>query len=120
MRDILGGITRAGGGSYELDYRRVTPATINDPALARKTAPSLAAVVGDDNVLVIEPTMGGEDFAVFANEVPGFYFRLGMVKPGTTSGGHHTPTFQADDASVPVGMRVMSRVVLDFLRREGN
>ncbi len=117
MREILDGITRAGGGSFELDYQRVTPATINDPALARRTAPSLAAVLGDDNVLVIKPTMGGEDFAVFANDVPGFYFRLGMVKPGTTSGGHHTPTFQADDASVPVGMRVMSRVLLDYLRR---
>ena len=60
--------------------------------------------------------MGGEDFAIFANEVPGFYFRLGSVKPGTVSGGHHTPEFMADDASVPVGMRVMSNVLLDFLR----
>ncbi len=117
MREILDGITRAGGGSFELDYQRVTPATINDPALARRTAPSLAAVLGDDNVLVIEPTMGGEDFAVFANDVPGFYFRLGMVKPGTTSGGHHTPTFQADDGAVEVGMRVMSRLVFDYLTR---
>ncbi len=61
--------------------------------------------------------MGGEDFAFFANAVPGFYYRLGMVEPGTESGGHHTPTFQADDASVPVGMRVMSRVLVDYLKR---
>ena len=117
MGEILDGITRAGGGSFELDYLRSSPATINDPGLAARTVPSLEAVVGENNVLEIDPTMGGEDFAVFANAVPGFYFRLGMVKPGTTSGGHHTPTFQADDSAVEVGMRVMSRVVIDYLNR---
>ncbi|HEX2190035.1 MAG TPA: hypothetical protein VHG51_14105, partial [Longimicrobiaceae bacterium] len=51
----------------------------------------------------------------FANRVPGLFFRLGTVKPGTVSGGHHTPTFMADDASIPVGMRVMSGLLLDYL-----
>ena len=60
--------------------------------------------------------MGGEDFAYFANEVPGFFFRLGMVAPGETSGGHHTPTFKADDASIPVGMRAMSNLLIDYLK----
>lgn len=119
MREILDGVTTAGGGTFELEYKRVTPATINHPELSRLTAPSLAATVGEDQVHVIEPTMGGEDFAVFANDVPGFYFRLGMTKPGTTSGGHHTPTFQADDTSVGVGIRAMSRVLLDYLHRGG-
>jgi metal-dependent amidase/aminoacylase/carboxypeptidase family protein len=62
-------------------------------------------------VLDVEPTMAGEDFAYFANEVPGFYFRLGVVDPAHPSGGLHTPTFRADDA-VPVGIRAMTAVVL--------
>jgi amidohydrolase len=118
MDEILKGITMAGGGTYVLDYDRGTPATINDIALTEKMAPTLARVVGEGNVDVLEPTMGGEDFAYFANEVPGFFFRLGMVKPGTTSGGHHTPTFAADDASVPVGMRAMANLVVDYLKME--
>ena len=92
-----------------------TPTTVNDLELTRQMAPTLAKVVGEDQVDVLEPTMGGEDFAYFANEVPGFFFRLGMVKPGTVSGGHHTPTFLADDGSVPVGMRAMSSLLLDYL-----
>jgi amidohydrolase len=116
MDEIVGGITAAGGGSYELVYDRGTPATINDPALAERMAPTLARVVGVDRVRVLDPVMGGEDFAYFANEVPGFFFRLGMVAPGVESGGHHTPTFQADDSSVPVGMRAMSNLLLDYLR----
>jgi hypothetical protein len=38
-----------------------------------------------------------------------------VVAPGTTSGGLHTPTFRADDSAVPVGIRVMSRLLADYL-----
>ena len=116
MGEILSGITAAGGGKHELIYDRGTPATINHLGLTDQMAPSLAKVVGKDHVKVIEPTMGGEDFAYFANEVPGFYFRLGMVKPGTTSGDHHTPTFRADDSSIPIGIKAMTTLVLDYLK----
>lgn len=119
MGEILDGIATATGGSYDLEYRRVTPATINHSSLTVLSEPSLGAVVGSENVYTVAPTMGGEDFAEFAGEIPGFYFRLGTVMPGTRSGGHHTPTFQADDSSILVGMRVMSRVVVDFLARGG-
>ena len=52
-------------------------------------------------------------------EVPGFFYRLGVVKPGTASGGLHTPTFRADDSAVPVGIRVMSRLLVDYLASQG-
>ncbi|HYU31075.1 MAG TPA: amidohydrolase [Thermoanaerobaculia bacterium] len=115
MREILDGTTRAGGGSYDLDYKRNAPATVNDPALTEKVRPLLERTLGADKVKLVEPTMGGEDFAYFANQVPGFYFRLGVLKPGTTSGGLHTPTFRGDDSAVPVGMRVMARLLVDYL-----
>jgi len=116
MSEILAGIAVAGGGGYELDYDRGTPATINSPALAAQMLPTLRRVLGDENVLDLEPTMGGEDFAYFANEVPGFFFRLGQVKPGGVSGGHHTPDFQADNSAVPVGIRAMANLLLDYLK----
>ena len=119
MREILEGITHAGGGTFELDYDRGTPATINDPDLAAKMLPTMERLVGKDNVITLKPTMGGEDFAYFANDVPGFFFRLGQVKPGETSGGHHTPTFQADDSCIAVGMRVMTNLLLDYLTSGG-
>ena len=116
MGEILAGITEAGGGTFELDYDRGTPATINDPALGVRMLPTLERVLGVDNVVELDPTMGGEDFAYFANAVPGFFFRLGQVKPGGTSGGHHTPDFQADNSAVPVGIRAMTNLLLDYLK----
>jgi amidohydrolase len=118
MAEILGGITQAHGGTYELEYDRGTPATLNDIALTEQMLPTLERVVGAENTEVIPPTMGGEDFAYFALEVPGFFFRLGQVAPGTVSGGHHTADFRADDASIPVGMRAMANLLLDYLEQQ--
>jgi amidohydrolase len=99
-----------------MQYIKNTPPTVNDPALTARVKPLLERTLGAANVQVVEPSMAGEDFAYFANEVPGFFFRLGVVKPGTTSGGLHTPTFRADDSAVPAGMRVMARLLADYLR----
>jgi amidohydrolase len=118
LRAILKGVTEAAGATGEvLRYERGAPATINQPELTRATVPSLERFAGKPHVSRIPPAMGSEDFSYFANEVPGFFFRLGQVKPGTTSGDHHTPTFLADDSSIPVGIKTMSVVILDYLSR---
>jgi amidohydrolase len=119
MRTILAGITEAGGGSFDFEYQRIIPATINDTALTARMVPTLQRIVGADNVLRAEPGMVSEDFSYFAREVPGFYFRLGQVKPGTTSGDHHSPTYLADDSMIPIGMRAMTALVLDYLKGTG-
>jgi amidohydrolase len=119
MREIAAGITAAGGGDYELTYQRGSPATINDVALTERMLPTLRRVLGDSNVVRLDPAMVSEDFAHFANEVPGFYYRLGQVAPGTTSGDHHTPTYRADDSMIPVGMRVMATLLVDYLMKPG-
>jgi amidohydrolase len=115
MREILEGVTRAGGGTYELQYEKQTPVTVNNPELAARLRPTMERIMGAANVVTVPPTTGAEDFGFFANTVPGFFYRLGTVAPGTTSGDHHTPTFMADDASIPIGMRVMTGLVLDYL-----
>jgi amidohydrolase len=118
LRAILNGVTEAAGATGEVTrYERGAPATINDTALTREPVLALERVVGKDHVTRIPPAMSSEDFSFFANEVPGFFYRLGQVKPGTTSGDHHTATFLADDGSIPVGIEVMSYVVLDYLTR---
>jgi amidohydrolase len=118
LRAILNGVTEAAGATGEVTrYERGAPATINDTALTRESVLALERVVGKDHVTRIPPAMSSEDFSFFANEVPGFFYRLGQVKPGTTSGDHHTATFLADDGSIPVGIEVMSYVVLDYLTR---
>jgi len=119
LREILRGVTEANGATGEVvRYERGAPATINDTVLTRDTVPALERAAGKGRVTRIPPAMGSEDFSFFANEVPGFFYRLGQVKPGTTSGDHHTPTFLADDGAIPVGVKAMSYIVYDYLARQ--
>ena len=83
MGEIVDGITRAGGGAFDMEYDRITPVVINDRDLTAWAVETRAGVVGDDRVAEAEPWMAGEDFSRFANEVPGFFFMLGTQKPGT-------------------------------------
>ena len=117
MHEILDGVARAAGGKYTLAIDHAYPVTVNDVALSAASHPTLARIVGAENVVDLPPTPGAEDFSYFANEVPGFFFRLGGRRPGSTSGGHHTPTFDMDDGAVPVGMRTMTSLLLDYLER---
>jgi amidohydrolase len=118
LRAILKGVTEAAGATGEvIRYERGAPATINDTQLTRESVAALEHVVGKEHVTRIPPAMGSEDFSFFANKVPGFFYRLGQVKPGTTSGDHHTPTFLADDGSIPVGIKAMSYLIVDYLSR---
>ncbi len=118
MTEIVEGITKAGGGSYQLNYSRGLPPTINDPALVRSMIPTLQAALGSDHVIEGAPWMASEDFSYYARLVPGFIFFLGSLKEGTESGDLHNPSMRADDSAIPVGIRALSNLVIDRLMME--
>ncbi len=115
LREVAVHTAAGAGATAEVDYRRGYPANVNDTGLAHRMRPVLGRAVGEDNVGVRGPELTGEDFAFFARETPGFYFGLGTLAPGTTSGPHHSPTFRADDSAIPVGMRAMAFVLVGYL-----
>ena len=117
MKEIIDGITSAHNAKYEFSYTRGAPVTVNDPELTANSVPSLESTSGIDSVHIITPTMGAEDFAWFANEVPGFYFDLGVrnEQEGKIH-GVHTAFFNPDERALEIGVRVMSNVVINYLR----
>src|SRR5436305_790147 len=68
MREILDGVTHANGATYELEYQKNAPATVNNPALTQEVQPLMERILGAGNVKLVEPTMGGEDFGYFAEQ----------------------------------------------------
>ncbi len=115
MREILDGVALSAGGRAELMFDESYPVLVNDSTLARQMRPALERVVGKAKVTVGGQRTGSEDFAFFAQRYPSFYFRLGTRDPIAGSGGAHTPTFRADDAAIPIGIRAMTAVVLERL-----
>jgi len=116
MHETLAGITAAYGAKYELNYERGTMVVVNDPKLMEGTLPTLRRAVGATNVVEVSKRMGAEDFSFYGRVVPGCFLRLGSSnKANGMTPEAHTSTFDIDEECLPVGVRVMSTVLLDFL-----
>ncbi len=93
--------------------------TYNDPALTERMTPTLRRTAGEGGVLTTNPITGSEDFPSFTQEIPGFYYFLGVLPKGAdpaTAPRNHSPYFFADEAALPVGVRSMANLAIDFLR----
>jgi len=113
---IIKGVTSGMRADYDFDYTFLYPATINDEGMARLIEEVSAAVVGKENVMSFEGTMGGEDMAFFLREVPGCYFFLGSSnKEKGLDQPHHSPQFSFDEDAMPTGVEIFARAVMKYL-----
>lgn len=105
---------RAMGCEAMIQWNDGYPVTKNDDAEAERVAQIAdEAEVVNDFQWVPEPGMGGEDFSYFALRVPSCFFLLGLREPGGDPyPGLHTPSFDFNDAAIPIGMEMMCRLAL--------
>jgi amidohydrolase len=117
MEAILKGVTSSYGASYELNYFTNAPVTFNDPALASASTSAIKAVFGE-KVFTPPLQMVSEDFSYYQQQIPGFYFFVGVKNEakGITA-MWHTEFYEMDEAALPVGVRALANAALDFLFR---
>lgn len=111
----------AHGAQAKIIFDDYGPVVFNDPELGRRMTPSLARAAGQDNVIEVRPVMGGEDFALYAQKVPGFYWFLG-VRNESTGAVHpvHTPYLKIDESALPLGVKAHCLMAIDYLRNGPN
>ncbi len=106
------------GAEAILTINRGYPITYNDPALTAMMANTFTEVAGAENVeSSMDAITGAEDFSFFQEKIPGLYFFIGGMKKGQdpkTAAPHHTPDFYVDDAGLLNGIKLMSRMVVDY------
>jgi amidohydrolase len=118
MHQTLKGVTESFGGGYELNVIEGAAVTYNDPTLVEETLPTMRRVLGEENLTTPKPHMGAEDFSYYARQVPGFFFFLGVRNEAKGINGMiHTPEFDIDEDSLPVGVKVAASALLDYLDR---
>jgi hippurate hydrolase len=111
VRRVAESVAQLHGASLKFELSEGTPVLYNKPAptaLARKAA---ARVVGADQVLDMEhANMGGEDFSVYLNNVPGCYVRFGARVPGRGGFPSHSSEFDFDEKALPVGAAWLAEI----------
>ncbi len=116
MQEMVPTIAKAYGGEATIEIKDATDITYNAPELVTQMLPTLNKVAGANNVQTQKAVTGAEDFSYFQKEVPGFFFFLGGMTPGTTeSFPHHTPDFVIDDSGLLLGVKALTEMSIYFL-----
>ena len=118
IRSIASNISASAGGTATVEFGLGYPVTRNDPALTERMVPTLRRVAGAENVKLGPLTGTAEDFSYFQQQVPGMFIFLGVTprdQDYTKAPQNHSPLFFADESALPVGVKVMTNLALDFL-----
>ncbi len=103
-----------------------TPAVYNDDKLVERLVPVWQKLLGAENVVQKDPTMGSEDFSFYQKAGAAvLMFRLGSVEPkrlaGLTRGGMEPPSLHSAiyypdaDLALDVGVAVMAAAAIELL-----
>ena len=120
MKELTEGLAGAFELTAEFDFHRNYPPTVNhvaETAFVRQALVDMGATVQD-----FEPTMGAEDFSYYLLHKPGCYFLIGNGDGTHRVGGHglgpctlHNPSYDFNDALIPVGGTMWVRLAEAFL-----
>ena len=112
---IVDGIAAAWNCTADLKYEKVYPVTVNDPDVTDWILDVAKAEGLEDRLVEREFAMGSEDFSYYGEKIPAAYFNLGMG----TDAPHHSAEFRVDDAVVPLGVKLLSALALDYGKSRG-
>ena len=106
-------IAAALGGKADLELRDGYPPVVNDVKMSELARTAIAASLGAQHLMPMQPIMGAEDFALMLQKVPGAFMWLGaaLKKPRE----HHHPQFDVDETVLPLGATALAAMAVQAL-----
>jgi amidohydrolase len=118
MKEVAEHICAANEARCEFEFVRNYPPTINHVKEAAFMREVMAEMVGADNVMAQEPTMGAEDFSFMLQEIPGAYAFIANGDGAHREMGHgggpctlHNPSYDFNDELIPLGGSLWVKLV---------
>ena len=125
MKTVAEHTCAAFGATCEFTFRRNYPPTVNHARETEFVKRVMSTVVGADQVVAFEPTMGAEDFSFFLQAKPGCYFTMGNGDGTHREGGHglgpcmlHNPSYDFNDDLIPLGATAWVRIAERWLNTQ--
>jgi amidohydrolase len=117
IKRILRSTCSAYGAVGEFEYRGGYPPVVCDPALSALVTAACSDILGRSHTTTSPGLeMGGEDFAYYAEKVPGVMIFVGVGNP---AGGKirflHHPQFDIDEAALKGGVAVLAYSAYRYL-----
>jgi len=109
IRKIAKGLAISTGAEIDVHVDVGYPVVNNDVLLYPVARTKAEEYAGRENILETEVRMGAEDFGYYTQEIPGCFYRLGVMNEGKgITSSVHTPTFNIDESAIETGMGMMA------------
>jgi len=109
IHQICKGIALGMGAEIDVLVDVGYPVVNNDEKLYPVARIRAEEFAGKENVQETEVRMGAEDFGYYTQEIPGCFYRLGVMNQAKgIIAGVHTPTFNIDESAIEKGMGMMA------------
>ncbi len=109
IRRLSTNLVQSMGGEIDLLIDVGYPSVYNNEALHELAKQKAEIFIGASNVEETEKRMGAEDFGYYTQQIPGCFYRLGVMNEGQgIVSGVHTPTFNIDESAIETGMGMMA------------
>jgi amidohydrolase len=117
IRQMVAGVSRAYGTVGEVSFDTDMPPVINDEGLTRIVERTACAVLGRSSVIPLRiGAMTAENFALYIQDRPGFYLKLGIANAETGKAYPlHHELFDVDERAIEVGVSVLSAALYEYL-----
>ena len=122
IRRVAGALGAVYKADVDVDFDATLPAVVNTDAEVERARQTAADLFGPEAAVWIPlPSMGGEDFAYYLQEIPGAMIRVGTAAGPETRYPLHHARFDLDESALPLAARLMTEVCLRDLaaRAEG-
>nr|XP_023870342.1 IAA-amino acid hydrolase ILR1-like 4 [Quercus suber]POE88825.1 iaa-amino acid hydrolase ilr1-like 4 [Quercus suber] len=92
------------------------PVTVNDKDLHELFQKVAGDILGAQNILDKQPTMGAEDFSFYAEVIPGYFISLGMKNEtqGRFESGHSS-NFRVNEDALPYGAALHASLATRYI-----
>ena len=116
LANTLSSATRA---QFDLKFGTEVPAVVCDQSVTELVRAAASQVVGENQIQPIgPPSMGGEDFAFYSQEIPAAFLRLGCAGQEIGMLPLHNSGFDIDEKILPLGAELFDQVAREFATRE--
>ncbi len=112
-------IAQSMGGTCQVFIDKGYPFLVNNEQVTDMAYKAAKQYLGDDNVVKLDMRLTAEDFAYYAQQIPGCFYRLGVAnqEKGITH-NLHTPLFDIDESSLETGAGLMAWLTYNSLMQE--
>lgn len=117
IEQIVKGITAAHDAAYSYTYRYGYHPVVNDMYVTKLVEESARELFGNEQIVSLPPSMGGEDFSAYLQKAPGCFIKLGTgnEEKGTCY-PHHHPKFDVDETALIRGAQLFLQTAMKLLR----